>query len=215
MSKRPFMSKSSTLAATDRLFREYIEYLQNKSKDTLFRLLNALHSLADRLKTDHGQLFISIPEYLALKALRNHEHHGAEIKYVVREKSLGIGPFQTDVLFVCLISAADRNAAIEGDSKKKSSFRDSDRSAFENSTINYADVVDINPCIFNCIVRIFEVLRNKGLGSTSEEFLLIQDSYEFEERNGHSHFVTGRIACHPCQVNGVIDWMRRTYNEAE
>lgn len=205
------MTHQNITPALDRLFRAYGGYLQNTSKDTLFLLLNALHSLDDRLVPEHGRLFFGVPEYLALKALRNLEHHGVEVKYVVSAKDLGEALLSTDLASVCLISVAHRDAAVEGDKKKKQEFREKDREAFENTTLQYGDVLDINPCIFNCVVRMFEILRGLGLESDAEEYSLLVESYEFEEAHGHSHYVSGRVATRANEVFKVVQWMNDRY----
>lgn len=208
------MPYQNVIPAIDRLFRAYAGYLQNTSKDTLFLLLNALHSLDDRLVPEHGRLFFEVPEYRALKALRNLEHHGVEVKYVVVAKDIEGLSMSTDLVFACLISVADQDAAIEGDSKKKQEFRDKDREAFKKTTLQYGDVVDINPCIFNCVVRMFEILRELGLESEAAEYSLLAESYEFEEAQGHSHVVTGRVACHTNDGFEVLKWMNSQYLSA-
>lgn len=205
------MLHQNILPAVDRLFRAYDGYLEDKSKDTLFLLLNALHSLDDRLRPLFGRLFFQISEYVALKALRNHQHHAGEVKFVLAGTDITDLAMPTDLVFACLISAADRDAAVNGTDKR---YRDDVRDAFRSSTRDYGDVVDINPCIFNCVVRIYEVLCEHDLTSESKEFAEMAKSYEFEQQEGHSHFVTGQIICPPGRADLARQWLAACYRQA-
>ncbi|WP_221886558.1 hypothetical protein, partial [Vibrio cholerae] len=68
----------------------------------------------------------------------------------------------------------------------------------------YGAVVNINPCIFNFMVKAFEYLESKGIELSGSEYLDFAASYEFETENGHSHFVTGVIGCHAGSVEEVL-----------
>lgn len=193
--------------AIDRLFRSYMEYIEDTTSDTLFVLLTALHSLDDRIDKTHGRLFFAIPEYVVLKELRNESHHGREVRYVVAVKDIGL-PLTSDLIYVCLVSAADCAAAIERTPLK---FRERVREAFTSTTRRYGEVVDINPCIFNCIVRIFEVLRVNGLEGKSAAFAELAGQYQWETVNEHSHYVTGAVRCLPNDVGRVAEWMAACY----
>jgi hypothetical protein len=205
------MTHLNILAAVDRLFRAYDGYLEDKSKDTLFLLLNALHSLDDRLRPQYGRLFFDIPEYVALKALRNHQHHAGEVKFVLTGTAIADLAMPTDLVFACLMSAADRDAAINGSGTR---YRDAVRDAFTSSTRDYGEVVDINPCIFNCVVRVYEVLCKHDLTSDSKEFAEMPQSYEFEQQEGYSHFVTGQIVCLPGRADLARQWLVACHRQA-
>src|SRR5436305_14923307 len=84
-------------AAADRFFRAYHAHCTMPDEDTLFNLLNALHSFNDKLrKATRHDLFGSI-NFQALKALRNLLHHESElmnrVKVVRVDSSTGIGPY--------------------------------------------------------------------------------------------------------------------------
>jgi hypothetical protein len=69
----------------------------------------------------------------------------------------------------------------------------------------YGEIVNnINPCIFNLMVKVFEYLESKGVELSGDEYLDFAGSYEFETENGHSHYITGVINCHVGSVEEVL-----------
>lgn len=203
------MSDKNITPAINRLFRSYLEYTQDTSEDTLFLLLTALHSLDDRLKPVHGRLFFEIPEYVTLKALRNHFHHGGELNYVLRVKALGKNFLPVDLLHACLISTVDCVAAIEGAKEK---YRNGVLQAFADTTKVYGEVADINPCIFNGIVKIYETLNNLGLAGENAAYEQFEIAYDLETKNGFSHYVTGGVQTHAANAHLVSKKMASLYS---
>ncbi len=197
--------------AIDRLFRSYVDYTQAASEDTLFPLLTALHSLDDRVEAIHDRQFFDIPEYVALKALRNHFHHGGEVKYALKVKALGRVGLNSDLLHVCLVSDKDCAAAIKGAGKK---YQEKTMHAFAQTTRVYGSVVDINPCIFNAVVKIYEKLDSLGYSGVGEAFDLFENQYAWETRNGHSHYVSGSIQTHAANVGMIPALMEGLYASA-
>lgn len=195
--------------AIDRLFRCYVDYTQAASEDSLFALLTALHSLDDRVAAIHGRQFFGIPEYVALKALRNHFHHEGEVKYVLKVKALGSIGLQSDIMQVCLVSAQDCEAAIKGAGKKH---QNDTLRAFVDTTKVYGSVVDINPCIFNAVVKIYEKLGTLGCTGIGEAFDLFEQQYSWETKYGHSHYVTGSIQIHAADIEMIPALMEALYS---
>ena len=202
------MQNQNIIPAVDRLFRTYYDYVQSASEDTLFPLLNALHSLDDRVATVHGRQFFSMPEYVALKALRNHFHHGGEVKYAVRVKPLSTVRLVSDLRDVCLVSAQDCEAAIKGARKQ---YQDETAQAFADTTKVYGTVIDINPCIFNVVVRIYEKLGTLGISGEGDAFREFQEQYNWETTNGYSHYVDGGISAHLIDAQKVTVLMKALY----
>lgn len=202
--------KEQISPAIDRLFRTYFQYCTAFNEDSLFQLLTALHSLDDRLKPNHGRPMFKIQEYIALKALRNHFHHAGEIQNVVKLKSLqGMG-VATDLLQVCLISFNDTIAAIEGTEKK---FKVQAADAIAATFKDWGAVVDINPCVLNCVAKVFELLQVLKIQGTSDEYSNFVRQYEWESANGHSHYVTGQVMLRPGEVSTYAALMASLYNE--
>lgn len=197
--------------AIDRLFSYYLNYVESASEDTLFPLLASLHSLDDKLAAVHGHQFFDIPEYLVLKALRNHFHHAEEVQYVLKVKSFKGTCFYTDLAQVCLVSGKDCVAAIEGVNKKH---QPGTLHAFESTTRIYGNVVDINPCIFNVLVKIHEKLKALGAFGVSPAFRKFDDQYQWESANGHPHYVTGNIFAHLADKDELTNAMELLYASA-
>lgn len=115
------MKKTTVAAAADRFFRGYHRHCMRPDEDSLFDLLNALHSLNDKLfKFGQGNLFDSAP-FVALRALRNLFHHQAELLHDIRLVHVADTPnLSGDLAIVCLLHgdliqiAADREPANRG-----------------------------------------------------------------------------------------------------
>lgn len=186
--------------AAERLFRADYAHCTTADEDTLFAFLNALHSLHDRLKPVDVTLF-DIPEFSALKALRNLFHHQGELIHQVRIVPIGDMPFTTDLLTMCVVPRELIEHAIEGVEKR---FREQAKEAAQRTFHWYGPVVNINPAIFNCMVKVYERLASEGVPISGEAFDEFQKSYLYEEANGFSHLIDGRIAVHAGNVNELL-----------
>lgn len=192
------MTKDQLTPAIDRLFRAYANYCSTWNEDALFQVLTALHSLDDRLRERHGRVLFDIPEYIALKALRNYYHHRGEVENVLRVKPLQGLVASTDLMHGCLVARADVKAAIAATDTK---YQAAAQKAIEATFKRWGEVYDINPCVFNAIVRVFETLRKLGCAGASEDWQQFEEQYDWEDREGHSHFVTGAVVLHPNQAS--------------
>jgi hypothetical protein len=189
-------------SAADRYFRCYAAHCVKPDIDTLFNLLNALHSLNDKMRKSCEDDFFSVKEFVALQALRNLFHHKEELLSEMRVVAAQIlPPLTTDLLFLCLVPRSLVEQAIAEIGEK--------RKAQDELTIRsilkwYGNVVNINPCIFNFSVYVFEKSESLGLALTSTAYQSFKESYDFESTNGHSHFVSGDISCHVGSVDEVL-----------
>ena len=192
----------SCQAAGERFFRLYHGHCVEPDKDTLFNLLESIHSLNDKLRKATGEHFFNCNEFVALKALRNLFHHEAELVNEVRIIPIEKLPsVSTDLLFLCLVPSRLVLLSFEQLDRK--------RRVHEEETIRstlkwYGNVVNINPCVFNFAVHAFEQLKALGVQIGGNEYAEFQASYEFEEEAGHSHFITGDIICHAGSVEEVL-----------
>ena len=194
--------QSPTASAADRFFRDYETHCVSPNLDTLFRLLDALHSLNDKLRKEHNTDFFALKEFVALKALRNFFHHQGELLDKVRIVPADrLTPITTDLLFLCLVPRSLVESAIGSIEVKR---RPTDEPLVREALKWYGNVVNINPCIFNFAVHVFEKTEALKIALSSAAYSSFQESYEFEERAGHSHFITGDIACHAGSVNAVL-----------
>jgi hypothetical protein len=192
----------AVIPASERVFRVYHLHCVSPSLDTLFNLLNAIHSLNDKLGKAELGGFFDIEEFIALKALRNLFHHQEELINELRIiPTQSIPPITTDLLYLCLIPTKLVEEAISEIPKK---YRADEELVIKSILGWYGEVVNINPCIFNFMVKVYEHLVGKGVELSGKEFLEFADSYDFETKNGHKHFITGVIGCHASSVEEVL-----------
>jgi hypothetical protein len=172
--------------------------------DTLFNLLNAIHSLNDKLHKEFKSDFYALKEFIALKALRNLFHHQEELLHEVRiVEASNLPPISTDLLFLCLVPRALVEKAIASIAKNRTPVEEP---LMREALKWYSNVVNINPCIFNFAVHVYERMNQLGLYLKSDAYRSLRNSYEFEEQSGHTHFISGDIAC----LVGNIDTVLKT-----
>lgn len=196
------MEVDSLNAAIDRFFRSYFNHCVAPNEDTLLNLLNALHSLNDRLQKEVGQNFFGSANFIALKALRNLFHHHTELIHEVKIIPVeNLPPMVTDLLTVCLVpSPLIERAGAETDRR----YREQARSAFDAFKW-YGSIVNIQPCLFNVAVDVFELVAELDAAPQSEAYGLFMESYRQEEQNGHDHRVTGDIWCGAGSVAEILE----------
>lgn len=184
-------------AAADRFFRCYARHCLKPDADTLFAYLNALHSFNDKLnKSKKGSLFGSA-DFVALKSLRNLFHHEAELVHEVRFiLTQDLTPVVAELGTACLVDRQLLERAIEREKK--------DRARIAGAFRWYGSVADIQPCVFNGAVDVYETVCSAQLEPASEDFAMFDQSYNFETENGHAHRVTGTISCLAADVNEVV-----------
>lgn len=141
-------------AATDRFFRAYKKHCIAPDEDTLFNLLNALHSFHDKFREVTKSDLFALPNFLALKALRNLFHHEDELLQKIRVVSATGLPITTDLAFVCLIE----RTLVERAAEQERKYRDKILSAVLSAFKWYGSIVNIQPCVFNCAVDVFEAI---------------------------------------------------------
>jgi len=188
-------------AASERLFRLYYAHCVSPDRDTLFSLLEAGHSLNDRLRVSVELDFFDVPEFTALKCLRNYFHHHQELKHVVRLIPVGDYPITTDLMFMCLVPRDAVRAAIDQTVERH---RSDTRQDCEKVFHWYGPVVNINPALFNFMVAAYELLRDNGVplsGDAVEEF---ENSYRHEKENDLPHVVDGRLSTTAGSVNDLL-----------
>ncbi|KPH04481.1 hypothetical protein CO657_23570 (plasmid) [Rhizobium acidisoli] len=178
-------------ATAERLMRAYHIHCVAPDPDTLFRFLEAAHSANDRLKKSAGVEFIDIPEFIALKCLRNFFHHHDELRHVVRVVPTAGLPILTDLLFMCL---APRDLINEAIVQAPDRFRAQTQAACDFAFHWYGTTVNINPCLFNFVVHAYERLVEASIPISGDEADEYRRSYDFEAQAGQSHFVDGRIS---------------------
>lgn len=193
--------------AVDRVFRSYHRHSMTPDEDTLFTFLHAIHSLNDRLERGAGINLYDIEEFAALKALRNLFHHQTELLHRIRVVPIEDLDATTDLALMCIVPAELVVSAVEGVPAKH---REPAKAAALKSFHWYDRAVNINPAIFNCVVKTYERVVEAGIPVQGEGFLEFSCSYLFEEANGYPHLVDGRISVHA----GNIEELRRRIGAA-
>lgn len=193
-----------TANATGRLFRSYSSYCNKFGPDSLFQLLTALHSLNDQLRHETDNDLLAIEEFVALKTLRNHIHHGEDIPANVH---LIPTPGSSDVIFMCLIRQDQIESAIGAVKNEK--HRAAAKTACDNKFHYYGQAVNINPCIFNVITKTYELLVELKQDLPNEDLAEFEASYLFEEQNGHSHYVDGYLSAPAAAIKGMLSEIAR------
>lgn len=178
-------------AAAERFFRNYYAHCVRPDRDTLFSLLEAGHSLNDRLKIGADIDFFDFEEFLALKCLRNYFHHQQELRHVVKLVEIADYPIVTDLAVLCLIHSDIVEAAIQEVPVKH---RPKTRTAYQAVFHWYGSIVNINPSIFNFVVLAYERLKDRGIPLTGDAVERFEASYHYEKENDMSHLVDGMLA---------------------
>lgn len=188
----------SVEVAAGRLFRGYDRHCQAPSIDSLFETLTALHSLSDRLKANGCPDLHQFEEFIALKVLRNFAHHEEEVAANVR---IIPTPTVSDLSYMCIVRRDQVERAIKNVNAK---WREASQIACEGCFHWYGEAVNINPCLFNLMVRIYELLVELGLSPSEEDNSQFQTSYEREEEEGLPHFIDGRLSAHAGDLNIIL-----------
>ncbi len=197
------------ITATDRFFRSYAQHCIAPDHDTLFNMLNALHSLNDKFDKSKMRNLFGSRNFTALKALRNLFHHKTELLHEVKIiPAQDLPPLITDLLIVCLVG---RDLIEMAEKETHEKHRKQVKEAFDGLKW-YGAIANIQPALFNVAVDVFELVEELDIAPSSDAFLAFEDSYNFEELNGHSHRVTGDIACAAGNVDEVL---RKVFQRAQ
>lgn len=195
-------SLKPTEKAAERFFRQYYKHCTAPDQDTLFNFLNAAHSLNDKLLKSHDTGLFDIDEFAAIKALRNVFHHEGEL---INDVSIlpanDLPPVSTDLVFLCLVPSKLIDQSIESIPQK---YRAKEEGTIRSVVHWYGEVANINPCIFNFAVKVYELVVSERIEVQGEDFKEIESSYNYEIENGFSHYVSGKIVCNVGDVKEVL-----------
>jgi len=201
----------ATTQGLERLFRKYYLHCTAANEDSLFDLINSIHSVNDKISKSHGVNFFSHNGFVVVKALRNLFHHSAELinKMVVLNRAENL-VFETDLMHLCLINRDIVDAAVAEIEPK---YQETERKIVNDELLWYGEIADINPLIFNMIVYIFEMARSEEIALNGSEYVIFAESYDFEESQGYSHYIDGKISSHSGNSSKIIALIQDAYNE--
>ncbi len=139
----------------DRLFRKFSCHFESPDEDTLVDFLSALYSLRERAPSAIKAKIEQLPEFRVMWKLRNIAIHEQEVQYVFCSNVApgGLLPIQT--VNACLVSLKTCLAA----GLKPKQLR-------KVAPVYAQKVVDINPCMLNCMSKIHSLLATLGLKGT-------------------------------------------------
>lgn len=185
--------------AAGRLFRAYGRHCQAPNPDTLFDLLTAMHSLSDRLQKAIGRDFHVFQEFVALKAIRNLAHHQEELWSNIRIIPV---PVYSDLAMMCIVRRDQVERAIQTTAQR---WREETRSACEAVFHWYGPAININPCVFNFVVKAYEMLTDADVRPPEEDLAEFAASYRYEKQHGYSHCVDGKLSAPVAEISGVLE----------
>jgi len=191
----------NTKLEIERFFRKYTKHCISPDIDSLKDLLSSAYSLNDKMRKESEHNFFDCNEFITIKGLRNYYDHEAELYNETRILPIASveGLYADGSLFMCLVKLASVDNAI------KNLRRSDDKEPMRQSLNYYGNVVDINPCLLNFAVKVYEKTKELNLDINTEEYLMLEDSYHQEEELGISHFVNGQICCHAGSVSELLE----------
>jgi hypothetical protein len=202
--KPPRVGRDALTAAVERYFRAYFRHSTAADRDSLFALLNTLHSLNDKLVGALGRDLHGSAPFTVLRKLRNLFHHRDELIHEIRLVRVEDVPdLIGDLAVVCLVPRALILKSL--DREKNPAVRKS-----VVATLRwYGDVADIEPCVFNAAVDVYETVTEAGLELAAPEFDAFRKSYERETRQGLDHRIAGLISCKAGDAGLVVERLFR------
>lgn len=179
------VTKDDCLAEIKRFFRYYAAYCQSPDPDAVREVLASTYSINDKLRKAGYPDFFDSDEFLAIKAIRNHAIHQAEIHNQARALPLASQvPIEAELNILCLIPKDVIESICENTNHEG-------KIAIKKSCIYYKHYVDIYPCIFNFGVQLFLYTEKNSLEISTSEYLEFKRSIGFERRNNYPHHVKG------------------------
>ncbi|MEQ9461664.1 MAG: hypothetical protein RIG82_12010 [Phycisphaeraceae bacterium] len=188
--------------AVARLCRAYIAFVETPSEDVLFNWSNALHSMHDRVpKAMRSDLF-KHGEFVAMKALRNHFHHGGEVTHNVKPLAISNQPLVSDLGILCLI---DREVVLTAIQAIDTKYKAEQQPLAMHALKWYGQYVNLYPAIFNLMVHVILLARRYGVTSPDNEaYKRLADAVAKDEANGYPLTVSGEIYCHASSVDAFL-----------
>ena len=190
----------NTKLEVERFYRKYMKHCIAPDIDSLKDYLAAAYSLNEKLRKESKHNFFGCEEFITIKGLRNYYDHEAELYNETRIiPTIKTGLLIDGSMFMCLVSTISVESAI------KNLRRKDDEASMRSSLNFYGEVVDINICLLNFAIRVYEKVLELNLDIQTSEFLELKASYDDEEENGLPHFISGEIYTHAGSMNHLIE----------
>ncbi len=199
------MTTSIIQPCAARLFNTYYQHTQASSLESLQYLVEEAYKLHERLrKNPMSKLgLFELDEFLLLKALRNYSVHQGEFlgeAYCIDiefAKSM-----QLELLRVCLVKKSTVNLAINHEPTLEHG-EENKISRIRGQLIDFGDFFNLEPVIFNFMVKVYEKLELMNLAIPGEGYKDIQQSYQREKYYNYPHY----LSLHPvnCDAEKIKD----------
>lgn len=177
--------------AAGRLFDIYYQYTAQADLVALQSLTEEAYKLHERLRksSPNNQGLFEIDEFLLLKALRNYSVHKDDFQgkaYSVNKKFAQ--QHHLELLRVCLIDKKVVRLAINAESTLEVG-EQSKNDKIKKQLVDFGEFYNIEPVIFNFMVKVYEKLVSLKLTIAGTGFFEIAQSYENEIYHNYSHYV--------------------------
>ena len=188
--------------AAGRLFDTYYRHTSHSSLEQLQYLTEEAYKLHERLRklSKKNQGLLGLDEFLLLKALRNYSVHQDDFV----GEAFGIRPdfarrIGLELQKVCLIKKSIVSQAINYEPPLKHG-EDEKIARIKTQLVDFGDFYNIEPVIFNFMVKVYEKLIALNLTIPGQGFADIDLSYKNEVYYNYSHYIT----LEPSNVNAEI-----------
>jgi len=178
--------------AAGRLFDIYYQYTSKEDLAALQSLTEEAYKLHERLRklSPKNKGFFELDEFLLLKALRNYSVHRDDFigkAYAVKRQFLEQN--QLELGRVCLIDKKVVRAAINAEQPLDSGEQDK-VSKVNKQLVDFGEFYNIEPVIFNFMVKVYEKLTALKMTIPGEGFAEIDKSYKNEIYHNFPHYVS-------------------------
>lgn len=178
--------------AAGRLFDIYYQYTAKEDLVALQSLTEEAYKLHERLRklSPNNKGFFELDEFLLLKALRNYSVHKDDFigkAYAVKRQF--VEQHQLELQRVCLIEKKVVRSALNAE--KPLEFGEKEKvSKVNTQLVDFGEFYNIEPVIFNFMVKVYEKLIALKLTIPGEGFAEIDKSYKNEIYHNYPHYVS-------------------------
>jgi hypothetical protein len=191
------MKKTTIEQSAKRLFEAYFRHCADHDLDELHAIFEEAYKLHERLKFIPGQKkgLHNLDEFQLLKALRNYSVHSGDFfgeTYTINPKiiSLEFRFYHIKLYQFCLVRKDEVRRAINSEKLLPDPAQEQAKvKAINRQLIPYEGYYDLEPVVFNFIVKVYELLLPLDLTISGEAYASMQHSYEFEARSRISHYI--------------------------
>ncbi|WP_280591199.1 YecA family protein [Vibrio splendidus] len=185
-----------------RLFNIYYKHTQSSDLESLQYLVEEAYKLHERLrKNPKSKLgLFKLDEFLLLKTLRNYSVHQDEFvgKSYYLDRSFA-QKMKLDLLRVCLVKKSTINLAINHEPNLEHG-EENKVARIKAQLVDFGDHYNIEPVIFNFMVKVYEMLKSLRFAIHGAGFEDIEKSYKYEKHYNHPHY----LALHPIDCDAKL-----------